>query len=75
VKPAASAHPGFVAAFTELARRIASTLTNVPEESRPIRMFVAGGAAMHLYTGVRTSQDVDASFSHRLVLPGDLQVT
>jgi hypothetical protein len=73
VKPAPAAHPGFVAAFTELVQRIAATLADVPPASRPIRMIVAGGAAMHLYTGARTSQDLDASFSHRLLLPKDLQ--
>lgn len=73
--PAPEAHPGFVTAFTELVRRIAFTLVDVPPAQRPIRMIVAGGAAMHLYTGARVSQDVDASFSHRLALPADLQTT
>jgi hypothetical protein len=38
-------------------------------------MYVAGGAALHFYTGERTSKDVDATFSHRIVLPEDLEVT
>ncbi len=74
MKPAATAHPDFVAAFAELARRIASTLTDAPARTLPVRMIVAGGAAVHFYTGARTSQDVDAAFSHRLVLPANLQV-
>lgn len=37
-------------------------------------MYVAGGAALHLYTGARISEDVDAVFSHRVVLPDDLEV-
>lgn len=37
-------------------------------------MVVAGGAAMHFYTGERVSEDVDATFSRRLALPEDLEV-
>lgn len=74
MKPSEAACPDYIAALAELAGRIQSTLTDVPEEQRPIRMIVAGGAAMHCYTGARTSLDVDASFSHRLVIPPGLQV-
>ena len=28
---------------------------------------------MHFYTGARISEDIDAAFSHRLVLPNDLE--
>jgi hypothetical protein len=37
-------------------------------------MYVAGGAAMHFYTGERISNDVDAVFSKRIALPNDLEV-
>jgi hypothetical protein len=37
-------------------------------------MYVAGGAAMHYYTGARTTEDVDAVFSTRVLLPEDLEV-
>lgn len=37
-------------------------------------MYVAGGAALHLYTGQRVSNDIDASFSHRIALPDNLEV-
>jgi hypothetical protein len=55
--------------------RIQSSLGELPKAARPIRMFVAGGAAMHCYTGARISQDVDAVFSHRIALPSDLRVS
>jgi hypothetical protein len=29
---------------------------------------------LHFYTGERTSKDIDAAFSHRIVLPDDLEV-
>jgi hypothetical protein len=37
-------------------------------------MYVAGGAALHLYTGARVSCDIDAAFSHRIALPENLEV-
>jgi hypothetical protein len=37
-------------------------------------MYVAGGAALHFYTGERISEDIDASFSHRIALPENLEV-
>lgn len=35
-------------------------------------MVLAGGAAMHYYTGARSTEDVDAVFSTRVMLPEDL---
>jgi hypothetical protein len=67
--------PEFLAAFSELAGRIAATLTQVSKRTLPIKMYVAGGAALHLYTGHRLSDDIDASFSHRIALPDDLEVS
>lgn len=40
----------------------------------PLKMFIAGGMATHLYTGARVTTDVDAEFSKRLLLPADLVV-
>ncbi len=37
-------------------------------------MYIAGGAAMHFYTGERVSNDIDAVFSKRIALPNDLEV-
>lgn len=69
------ARPEYVAAFGEIAARIAVTLADLPKRVLPIRMYVAGGAALHFYTGERTSRDVDASFSHRIVLPENLEAS
>jgi hypothetical protein len=38
-------------------------------------MYVAGGAAVQLYTGERVSKDIDAVFSHRIALPADLEIS
>jgi hypothetical protein len=74
IRPDASARPEYIAAFSEIANRIASSLTGLPRGTLPIRMYVAGGAALHLYTGERVSRDVDATFSHRIALPENLEV-
>lgn len=74
MQPEATVRPEFVAAFRQIAERIEQTLASAPKRTLPVRMYVAGGAALHFYTGVRVSEDIDAVFSHRIVLPEDLEV-
>lgn len=64
----------YVEAFREVAARIAHALESAPKRALPVAMYVAGGAALHFYTGERISQDVDAVFSRRVALPDDLDV-
>jgi hypothetical protein len=64
----------YVAAFVELASRIATALKDVAPHALPIQMYVAGGAALHFHTGERVSVDVDAVFSRRIALPDRLDV-
>lgn len=75
MRPSSAARPEYLAAFTELVQRIAAPLRELPRRTLPIKMYVAGGAAMHLYTGERVSNNVDAVFSKRIALPSDLEVT
>lgn len=72
--PEHRARPEYAAAFAEIAARIAQSLQDIPRRSLPVRMHVAGGAALHFYTGERVSQDIDAAFSRRLALPDNLDV-
>ena len=74
MQPSRATRPEYLAAFTELVQRIAATLRELPRRNLPIKMYVAGGAAMHFYTGERVSNDVDAAFSKRIALPSDLEV-
>ena len=74
MRPNAAVRPEYIAAFSELAARIASSLEDLPKRTLPISMYVAGGAALYFYTGERTSRDVDAVFSHRIALPENLEV-
>lgn len=75
MRPSSATRPEYLAAFTELVQRIAAPLSALPRQSLPIKMYVAGGAAMHFYTGERVSNDIDAVFSKRIALPSDLEVT
>lgn len=52
--------------FRQLAERLAL--------SSPVNVFLAGGMAVHLYTGSRVTTDVDAEFGARVHLPNDLMV-
>ena len=72
--PDTKARADYVEAFREIVSRISASLRQVPETTLPIKMYVAGGAALHFYTGERVSRDVDAVFSRRVVLPDDLDV-
>jgi hypothetical protein len=65
------------ATHTELARglqQLVSELQKRTDLRQPIKMFIAGGMAVHLYTGARVTTDVDAEFSKRILLPSDLVV-
>jgi hypothetical protein len=74
VRPDRTARPEYLAAFSEVVNRIARSLAALPKRALPIRMYVAGGAALHMYTGERVSRDIDASFSRRIALPENLEV-
>jgi hypothetical protein len=74
VRPEPYTRREYVAAFRQLAARIAASLKDVPSRALPIRMYVAGGAALHFHTGERVSVDVDAVFSRRIALPDGLEV-
>jgi hypothetical protein len=74
MRPERHTRPEYVAAFGEIVARIQKTLSAVPKRLLPIKMYVAGGAALHFYTGERVSRDIDAEFSRQIVLPENLEV-
>jgi len=74
MRPDRNARPEYIAAFREIVNRIGNPLAKLPKSTLPVRMFVAGGAALHFYTGERVSRDIDATFSHRIALPENLEV-
>jgi hypothetical protein len=63
------------APFPELQAALGVFLDKLDSEIRgsgyagePIRMFLAGGLAVNYYCGSRYTGDIDASFSHRILL-------
>lgn len=67
------ADAGYWRAFADLMSRIESALGTY--KGPPVPVYVAGGAASHIYTGSRLSAGIDAALGRRLLLPDDLQVT
>ncbi|PWK80944.1 DUF6036 family nucleotidyltransferase [Fulvimonas soli] len=74
MQPRNNAQREYLAALGEIVQRIAASLGNVAPQALPIRMYIAGGTALHFYTGERVSRDVDAAFSRRIALPENLEV-
>lgn len=65
------------ATHTELAdglRKLIKEFEKRTDLREPIKMYIAGGMATHLYTAARVTTDVDAEFSKRILLPSDLIV-
>lgn len=68
------AFPELTAALRSMLDRMDASLREGGYEEEPIKMYLAGGVAVNFYCGTRYTEDVDASFSRRLVLPQDLTV-
>ncbi len=66
------ADPAYVEAFRTLSQRLARSANASAAE--PITMVLAGGAAMHFYTGARMTDDIDAVFDRRILAPADATV-
>ena len=73
--PKIKAQIEYLNAFAEILSRIQQTLKGSRPGVFPIRMYVAGGAALHLLTGARVSADVDAVFSERILFNEEIEVS
>ncbi len=62
-------------AFNEVLRRVQDQLKGSTPDTLPIRMYIAGGAALHLLTGERVTEDIDATFSRRVLLDDAIEVS
>lgn len=72
--PLLRADPEYLKAFSTIMSRIEHAL-GAKRAAMPVTACVAGGAALHFYTGVRVSKDIDAKLMARVLLdPHDLQV-
>lgn len=72
IRPDLSA--GYGAALLEMLKRIEGEFRNYDRRALPIRMVIAGGIALHLHTGERVTEDVDATFSRRVLFSSDIEI-
>jgi hypothetical protein len=72
--PPLRADAEYLKAFSTIMSRIEHALGS-KRGAAPVTACVAGGAALHFYTGIRVSKDIDAKLMARVLLdPSDLQV-
>lgn len=65
---------GYGAALLEILKRIESEFRSYDRRALPIRMVIAGGTALYLHTGERVTEDVDATFSRRVLFSSDIEI-
>jgi hypothetical protein len=70
-----NAHDEYEKAFHEVLARVQQSLKDSKADELPIRMYIAGGAALHLLTGARVTEDIDAVFSKRVLFSEDIEVS
>lgn len=58
-------------AMNEIVRKMETVLRQGGYEGAPIDMYLAGGMAVNYYCGTRYTEDVDASFSRRVLFSAD----
>jgi len=64
-------HPELTAALSEMLDRLDGIIRRSGYMGEAVQMFLAGGMAVHYHCGTRYTEDVDATFSKRLLLPYD----
>jgi hypothetical protein len=62
-------------AFEEVLRKLQEQLKAAQPNVFPIRMYIAGGAALNLLTGERVTEDIDATFSKKVLFRDEVQVS
>lgn len=65
----------FSESIIEIAKTICDYIERVVGEKgldNPVEMYLAGGAAVNFYVSQRVSDDVDAVFSHKIMLPQEI---
>lgn len=62
-------HPELTAALGIMLDRLDGILRRSGYAGEPVQMYLAGGMAVHYHCGTRYTEDVDATFSRRLLIP------
>lgn len=63
------AFPELIKALSIMLDKIDETIKKSGYKGEPVKMYLAGGLAINHYCGTRYTEDVDASFSRRILLP------
>jgi hypothetical protein len=71
----ASAPDEYQQAFNKVIARVQDHLKGARRDALPVRMYVAGGAALHLLTGERVTEDIDATFSRKVLFSEEIEVS
>lgn len=58
----------------ELERHFAELSDRLGPLKQPLHAYIAGGIAVNYHTGYRMSDDVDLKWSHRVMIPPDMQI-
>jgi hypothetical protein len=61
-------YPELTGALGQFLDRLDAVIRGSGYEGAPILMYLAGGLAVNYYCGTRYTGDIDASFSHRILL-------
>lgn len=56
-------------ALNAMIEKIESVIQSYGYRGEPVKMILAGGMAMNYYCGIRYTEDVDAVFSRKILLP------
>ena len=75
MRPDKRANPAYLEAFARVVAKIAARLKDVDKKQLPIKLYVAGGAALYLRTGSRVSVDIDGVLSRRVVIDDHLEAS
>ncbi len=75
IAPKGDDHGEYRRALAALIDRVQQALKDIKPGSAPIKMYLAGGAALNLLTGARATEDVDATFSRRVLFDGDIEIS
>jgi len=72
---ARASHGEYEKAFNEILGRVQQSLKGSRPDVFPVRMYIAGGAALHYLTGARVTEDIDATFSKKILIDEDIEVS
>ena len=75
LSPKGDGHQEYRQALAVLIDRVQQALKETRSGAEPSKMYLAGGAALNILTGTRATEDVDATFSRRVLFDRDIEIS